>query len=232
MAICGIYKIENDINDNLYIGQSVDIEGRWRQHCRLIDDGCVIHKAMIKYGVEHFSCSVIETCAENELDEKEIYWINFYDSYKKGYNMTIGGKNQTHLQRNPVEVYDLEGNYIETCSSAGEASRKYNINRSLLSQILLHRRKSANGYQFKRQDDSFNITKYSQEKTGPSGTPVVQMDTNNNFIKYYPSQSEAYRQTGILAQNIGKCCNGTLKSCGGYKWRNATEEEKELFKTL
>ena len=52
---------------------------------------------MIKYGVEHFSCSVIETCAENELDEKEIYWINFYDSYKKGYNMTIGGKNQTHL---------------------------------------------------------------------------------------------------------------------------------------
>ena len=87
----GIYKVTNKINGKVYIGQSVDIGRRWRQHMTAEDD-IYFHKAIQKYGVENFEWEVIEQCKKSELDEREIYWIEYYDSYNKGYNCTKGGE--------------------------------------------------------------------------------------------------------------------------------------------
>ena len=46
---------------------------------------------MKKYGVNNFFIELIEECDDNIINEREIYWINFYDSYYKGYNSTLGG---------------------------------------------------------------------------------------------------------------------------------------------
>ena len=86
----GIYKITNKINGKVYIGQSVDIGRRWRQHMTAEDDS-YFHKAIQKYGVENFEWEVIEQCKKKDLDEREIYWIEYYDSFNKGYNCTKGG---------------------------------------------------------------------------------------------------------------------------------------------
>ena len=86
----GIYKVTNKINGKVYIGQSVDIGRRWRQHMAAEDD-IYFHKAIQKYGVENFEWEVIEQCKKKDLDEREIYWIEYYDSYNKGYNCTKGG---------------------------------------------------------------------------------------------------------------------------------------------
>ena len=90
----GIYKITNNINNKCYIGQSVHIERRFYEHQHenywFLDRK--IYQAFKKYGLENFSFEVIEECNENELDEKEKYWIEYYDSYANGYNMTIGGE--------------------------------------------------------------------------------------------------------------------------------------------
>ena len=86
----GIYKVTNKINGKVYIGQSVDIGRRWRQHMTAGDD-IYFHKAIQKYGVENFEWEVIEKCKKSELDERESYWIEYYDSYNKGYNCTKGG---------------------------------------------------------------------------------------------------------------------------------------------
>ena len=86
----GIYKVTNKINGKVYIGQSVDIGRRWRQHMTAEDD-IYFHKAIQKYGVENFEWEVIEKCKKSELDERESYWIEYYDSYNKGYNCTKGG---------------------------------------------------------------------------------------------------------------------------------------------
>ena len=86
----GIYKVTNKINGKVYIGQSVDIGRRWRQHMTAEDD-IYFHKAIQKYGVENFEWEVIEQCKKKDLDEREIYWIEYYDSFNKGYNCTRGG---------------------------------------------------------------------------------------------------------------------------------------------
>ena len=86
----GIYKVTNKINGKVYIGQSVDIGRRWRQHMTAEDDN-YFHKAIQKYGVENFEWEVIEQCKKSELDERESYWIEYYDSFNKGYNCTKGG---------------------------------------------------------------------------------------------------------------------------------------------
>ena len=86
----GIYKVTNKINGKVYIGQSVDIGRRWREHMTAKDD-IYFHKAIQKYGVENFEWEVIEQCKKKDLDEREIYWIEYYDSFNKGYNCTKGG---------------------------------------------------------------------------------------------------------------------------------------------
>ena len=86
----GIYKVTNKINGKVYIGQSVDIGRRWREHMTAKDD-IYFHKAIQKYGVDNFIWEVIEKCKKSELDEREIYWIEYYDSFNKGYNCTKGG---------------------------------------------------------------------------------------------------------------------------------------------
>ena len=91
----GIYKYENKINGKVYIGLSNNIERRFNQH--LYDaqtewrSKTGIDYAIKKYGIENFTFGILELCKEEELDQKERYWISYYDSYNKGYNRTPGG---------------------------------------------------------------------------------------------------------------------------------------------
>lgn len=88
--MCGIYKITNNINNKCYIGQSINIHRRWNAHKRQKTNSHLC-RAFKKYGIENFSFTIIEECSVDELDEKEKYWIRYYDSYRNGYNETIGG---------------------------------------------------------------------------------------------------------------------------------------------
>lgn len=89
--ICGIYKITNNINKRCYIGQSINIYKRWNQHKYNSSKSSIIHLAIKKYGVENFSFEIIEQCSQKQLNEREVYWINYYNSYNEGYNLTRGG---------------------------------------------------------------------------------------------------------------------------------------------
>ena len=100
--VCGIYKIENLVNGKVYIGQSVDIESRWREHKNISQRktsksyNYPLYKAFRKYGVENFSFEIVEECPVETLSEKEMFYINKYNScvYDKnsyGYNQSYGG---------------------------------------------------------------------------------------------------------------------------------------------
>lgn len=94
---CGIYKITNKVNNKIYIGCSKNIEHRWNAHkSEAFISGkpqydYSIHKAFRKYGLENFLFEIIELTDKDNLFEREVYWINFYDSYNTGYNETNGG---------------------------------------------------------------------------------------------------------------------------------------------
>lgn len=86
-----IYKITNIQNNKCYIGQTIrPIEQRFHRH---INDAEKLNthfaKAIRKYGKENFKIEIIDTAKnQNELNQKEQYWIRYYDSVKNGYNET------------------------------------------------------------------------------------------------------------------------------------------------
>ena len=83
----GIYKITNLINGKHYIGQSIHIERRWVEHC-IPSSRSLIGKAIRKYGKEQFSFQVLEECSQDQLNEKEEYYIKQFNSVvPNGYNI-------------------------------------------------------------------------------------------------------------------------------------------------
>ncbi len=94
---CGIYKITNKTNKLCYIGQAKKIRERWRDHmkCGLGIDTPAnnkLYQAMYKEGIDNFTFEMLEECAVANLDEKEAFYINLYNSYDYGYNSNRGNK--------------------------------------------------------------------------------------------------------------------------------------------
>lgn len=91
---CGIYKITNNVNQHCYIGQSINIESRWVHHKNFSKsmNHYPLYLAFEKYGIENFTFEIIEECPIEKLNEREIYWIQYYNSYYDGYNQTTGGQ--------------------------------------------------------------------------------------------------------------------------------------------
>ena len=95
---CGIYKIQNRINGDCYVGQSINIEHRWARHKTIGKNynvnyiNIALYKAFYEFGIENFDFSIIEICNKEKLNEREIYWIKYFNSFKNGYNMTSGGQ--------------------------------------------------------------------------------------------------------------------------------------------
>ena len=95
--ICGIYKITNLKTQQCYIGQSVDVAQRWKDHCKCglgIEASATnkLYNAMQKDGIWNFSFALMEECPREQLNEKEKFWIELYQSNIYSYNSTKGNK--------------------------------------------------------------------------------------------------------------------------------------------
>ena len=93
--LCGIYKITNLITEECYIGQSVNIQQRMKQHCKCglgIQASATnkLYNNMQKEGVWNFSFELLEECPKELLNEKEKFWIEMYQSNKFGLNTMKG----------------------------------------------------------------------------------------------------------------------------------------------
>lgn len=110
-----IYIIRNTINNKVYIGQTrTSVEQRWKEHLRHAQYGKqIINRAMKKYGVDKFYIEMLETCDLEDLDYKEMYYIELYNSTdkSKGYNASIGG-NTPRFKRKILSISDLINLYI------------------------------------------------------------------------------------------------------------------------
>ena len=93
-----IYKIINQINGKLYIGQDKNNNPDY------FGSGKILQSAFIKYGIDNFKKEIIEECeSKEEMNEKEIFWINHYNSTdrKIGYNIALGGQGGDTISNNP-----------------------------------------------------------------------------------------------------------------------------------
>lgn len=144
----GIYKITNKINNKVYIGQSKDIEKRWKEHkfgCfnkNISDYDSKKNRAFRKYGIDNFCFEVIELLDELLLDEREKYWIQYYDSVNNGYNTSYGGyspnlqgENHSQAKFSQYIIDKIIQDLIDNVFSYDEICRKYNITKPMLSNI-------------------------------------------------------------------------------------------------
>lgn len=93
--VCGIYKITDLTTGQAYIGQSVDIKERFRQHIKTsLSYGKATNKLyqmMKKSGQSNFTFEILEEVPRDKLNERETYWIDFYKTKEFGLNSTKGG---------------------------------------------------------------------------------------------------------------------------------------------
>lgn len=199
---CGIYKIENLINHKVYIGQSIDIEKRWEEHkFYRKKENTVLQKAFCKYGISNFDFSIIEECQKEELNDKEKYWIKYYNSYENGYNMTYGGEGSLVVDYQKVlQVYQTNYNLTKT-------SQILNININTVRKIINY----------------YNIP---YDKTSSLPHIVVMIDPYTlKEIKTFNSICEAGRYLNISEAMIRKHLRGEATTAGGYYWKVLGEDK-------
>ncbi len=191
-----IYKIVNDINDKLYIGKTeFSIEKRFQEHCRDSKreraEVRPLYRAMNKYGIENFHIELIEETDKPE--EREKYWIEYYGSFKYGYNATIGGDGKAYLD------YDLIFKIYQKTHNLTKTAQLCNCSPDSVSKIV-----KARG------------AKVSPAISLSKAVGKVDIITGE-ILEVYNSVNEAERDNGNT-RHIAEVCNGKRKTCKGFKW--------------
>ena len=89
---CGIYCITNKTTGKMYIGQSIHIEQRFKEHIRYGNDKSYIDRSIKKHGEDAFDFNILLECDETQLCSEEHKFIKLFGTYKEGYNLTWGGE--------------------------------------------------------------------------------------------------------------------------------------------
>ena len=138
MIINGIYGIKNKELGQWYIGQAKNIMDRWREHLKDLDDPKYPLHIDMAENVTNFEFHILEVVDDvSQLDDREKYWIDYYDSYLNGYNLTRGGRVPTRgfrLTVDPKEVfqYHLDNPQVGT----REIGKVFGIEKTTVCRII------------------------------------------------------------------------------------------------
>lgn len=205
-----IYKITNDVNNKIYIGKTeFSIEKRFKEHCKdAFRERCEkrpLYSAMKKYGINHFHIELVEET--NEPEEREKYWIEYFGSFKYGYNATMGGDGKKYLD------YDLVVATYNELQEIQATADKLNISRDSVRNILQN-----NQVKIKNSQE-INLNKY--------GNVINQYDLQGNYLNTYPSaRAAAIAIKGInhspgVISHISDVCKNKRKTAYKFIWRYA-----------
>lgn len=197
-----IYKIENTITKDFYIGSAVDYNYRRWLHLHRLRKGKhhspILQNSFKKYGEGAFLFSIVEEVLDKEkLIEREQYYI---DTLNPRYNI---------------------------CRIAGSALGYKHTNVARLNMSLAHKGIKLKPESIAKRTASVLGSKRSQisidkmRKTSCCKI-ILQYDLNNNFIKEWDSMTGISRELGISQSNISQCCRGIRKTYKKFIWKFKT----------
>lgn len=210
-----IYKCENNLNGKIYIGQTKrSLEERKNQH---INDALSkrsnveFHKALRKYGIDNFTWDIVQYVKEDSdaLNNAEIQWIQYFDSYNNGYNMTCGGshgysfslseeaKDKIRKARTGTKTPDLVRTKLSNAHKGVKLSES-------------HVRANAVGHQKKVRCVELDLIFDSIKEAG-------KYCIDNNLTKNKTANS-----------TISSCLKGRQNTAYGYHWEYYTQEQQEM----
>ena len=134
----GIYKFTNKINNKSYIGQSVNINRRYKEHKNIYRENTIFHDALIEFGFSNFIFTIVEECKINELNDKEIYYIKKYNTlFPNGYNVSSGGSNGAHPNKiKHIKDIDEIINLLKTTNMSNlDIGKLYGVSDQTISDI-------------------------------------------------------------------------------------------------
>lgn len=229
--------IKNIKNNKSYIGQSIDIKNRWMRHKSELNNNNHINNhlqfAWNKYGEDYFSFIVLEECPIELLDEREIFYINKFDSLNNGYNLCEGGNGvrgykhtkeeieKMRMCQNPKPLLQIDKNLniVNKWNGVSHASKELGYSRRNIELCcnMIYGHKTAYGYYWFYEDD-FNNQKIdwnyytSKQKIKYDGKQIIQRDLSGKIVAKFISIMEAHRATKINRQSIQYCLQGKQKN--------------------
>ena len=144
-----IYRITNKVNGKVYIGQTINsLKQRFHKHIN--SEGCkYLHNAILKHGKENFVIEEIERVSQDKLDEREIYWIKYYNSTdrKFGYNIYPGGNlgNLGNYKLSPQQISEIVA-MEERKVPHTEIAEQFDVVPSQINYVIKTRFNIQNGY--------------------------------------------------------------------------------------
>lgn len=204
-----IYEYRNNLNGMVYIGQSNDFASRKRCHRWLSlngDDNSYIHRAMRKYGEENFTISVVERCEVEQLDDREIYWINERKCMSPyGYNLSTGGNRPIMSEETRQKISNGRKGMVFT-----DEHRK--------NLSLSHMGKSPTPDQRQKQSEKMTgrvIPPDQLEKMRNHAIsrrmPVARWSAGGKLMEVYESVKMAGKKLDIHMGHVSQCCQGKRK---------------------
>ena len=165
---------------------------------------CSRSRAFRKYGLDNFIFEVIEECDKNRLNEREIYWINYYNSYYDGYNETLGGENAMATSKITEEdlnriIQMLKENILSEQDIAKQTG--YSIGTiSEINQGHIWRQENLSYPLRNRKNQSIHTCPYCGRKIDKNAKICAQCLKNQTFNFQVPSKQEL---TNLLYQYKG-----------------------------
>lgn len=204
-----IYKIWNEVNDNLYIGQTIcPLQSRWSKHKQDAKTREThLYLAMRKYGIDKFHIEQIEEVPDSELNDREVYWISFYNSYYDGYNSTLGGDSGNKYE---VSLQDIEGLWTQGYGIS-EIANILGVSRMVIRSRIYTS-------QLYSEEEAQKRGQKKQHKEKCKG--IIQKTADKKFVAYYESGVQAEEKTGISRKAISQALRRGNR-CGGYIWEYA-----------
>ena len=200
-----IYKITNKKNKKVYIGQTVrNLDERIKEHLR--HQTTYLDKHFNNRNIKDFDIIVIDYAKTiEELNDKEEYWVNFYDCLiPKGYNMCNGGGNtigfhhkeesKNKMSKSKRSMYIGENNPFYNKTHSDEQKEKWSKERKGLAHLTDEQIIKLRESHFTRK--------------------VLNVDTGEMF----DSIKEAAERYGLKATHITRVCKGKRKTTGGYRF--------------
>jgi hypothetical protein len=240
-----IYKIENTITGKTYIGQTTHprgFSGRYdykgigieRVYNYLLNRVCQdayynqhLLRSIEKYGFDSFVVDEIFDTADNkdELNEKERYYIEQFDSFKNGYNRSIGGDavqgakkpcGKDSPRSKSVCQISTDGKLINVWGCISDAAKKLNIASSHISQVCKNKRKLAGGFVWIYEEDYNHNEDYKRiphiKDSGKGTKSVLLLSEENEIIQEFYSVNNAGAELGISGQEVSRICSHKAKT--------------------
>lgn len=236
----GIYQIKNIITGDFYIGSSNNINRRFYLHKYSLKKqnhhSIVLQRAFNKYGEENFEFIVLEECEKEYLINKEQYYL---DNYNPIYNINKIAENCTGriLSEESRKKISLKNKGRKLSEDVKKRMSEYRKNNPLIFTDEIRKKISDSkkgknnpmyGKTYKSRVEAVKKAltgkprpQNVKDKIGKANSiPIVQLDLQGNFIKYWDSTLQVERElVGFLGNGITRCCRGQRKTYKNYIWK-------------